>query len=56
MKKLTLYEKVIGYSIGWSEVVIDYMKKNYEEVAVCASFPVTLFVGLLMCAVVMNLW
>lgn len=52
--KLTMYEKTVGYLIGWSEVMIDYVKNSYEEFAVCAAFPVTLVACLLACAVVMN--
>lgn len=54
--KLTMYEKSVGYSIGWGEVVAGYIKRNYEEIAVCSAFPVTLVLSLLACAVVMSLW
>ena len=54
-RQLNLYEKVMGYTIGWSEVAVDYIKDNYEEIGVCSAFPVTLIVGLLVCALVMNL-
>lgn len=52
--KLSVYEKIMGYSIGWGEVAVDYAKKRYEDIVVCVAFPVTLFVSLLVCAVVMN--